>query len=97
MPRRFPSLNAQNTGATFLWNTEASTQEIYVKTAGEYKVIVTNEHGCSDSSSVVLTIKPIPTVSLGDDRIICEGESLLLDAQNEGLNFQWNTGETSQK
>lgn len=90
-------LNAQNTGATFLWNTEASTQEIYVKTAGEYKVIVTNEHGCSDSSSVVLTIKPIPTVSLGDDRIICEGESLLLDAQNEGLNFQWNTGETSQK
>ena len=39
-------------GATYLWNTGATTQSINVTTAGNYSVTVTNSSGCSASSTV---------------------------------------------
>ncbi|MFA6923079.1 MAG: LamG-like jellyroll fold domain-containing protein [Bacteroidales bacterium] len=38
-----------------------------------------------------------PVVNLGNDTIICKGNSLELDAKNTGSSYKWNSGETTQK
>lgn len=40
------TLNANNPGATYLWNTGAVTQSITVQDAGQYSVTVKNSSGC---------------------------------------------------
>ncbi|QOR75674.1 MAG: gliding motility-associated C-terminal domain-containing protein, partial [Thermoflavifilum sp.] len=89
-------LNAGNSGASYLWNTGATTQTLAVNTTGTYWVRVTNGFGCSASDTLQLTVNPLPTVNLGPDTAICQGESLMLNAGNSGATYLWNTGQTSQ-
>ncbi len=71
------TLNAGNAGAgaTYLWNTAATTQTIVVNTAGDYSVNVTNSKGCENSDNVSLIGTPgrLFTVDLGTELEICEG------------------------
>lgn len=89
-------LNAQNTGLNYHWNTNESSQEIILKSSGVYGVEVTDDIGCLGSDSMKLTVNPMPVVDLGNDTAICIGESVGLNAQNLGFNYEWNTGETIQ-
>jgi gliding motility-associated-like protein len=43
-----------------------------------------------------ITIYERPTVSLLADTILCEGETLILDAANGGSSYQWSTGDQTQ-
>ena len=43
-----------------------------------------------------LTINAAPTVDLGNDVDICQGDSMLLDAGSVHTNYLWNTVETTQ-
>ena len=45
---------------------------------------------------VDVTVTPNPTVDLGNDVAICQGDSTLLDAGSGHTNYLWNTGETTQ-
>jgi|GEM_PF-2338743 len=40
---------------TFLWNTGQTTQFIYGQQGTQYSVVITDEAGCSDSSSIILS------------------------------------------
>ena len=46
--------------------------------------------------SLDLTIINSPTVDLGNDVSICQGDSVLLDAGSGHTNYLWNTGDTTQ-
>jgi gliding motility-associated-like protein len=50
-------------GAQYTWSTGAITDSVFVKTAGTYWVDI-NRYGCITRDSFVLTIKPIPVLSL---------------------------------
>jgi hypothetical protein len=89
-------LDAENAGADFLWNTGETTQVISVSDPGEYIVLVTSAAGCSVSDTTHITVNAVPEVTLGDDFILCDGESAMLDAANAGANFLWNTGAITQ-
>ena len=89
-------LDAKNTGFSYSWNTGLTTQTIVVDQTGMYSVEVSDSIGCSRSDEVEVTVNPIPVVNLGNDTIICAGESITLNAQNSGFNYKWNTGESSQ-
>ena len=91
------SLNAQNDGLNYKWNTGENTQKIHAKSTGDYQVVVYDNLGCADSSKMKLTVNPLPNVNLGNNQTICKGESLTLNAQNNGYNYEWNTGESTQK
>jgi len=82
-------------GATYLWNTGATTHSITVNTAGEYIVEVT-VGGCSGTDTTQVDFVNI-AVDLGDDFTICSGDNALLDADTgePGTTYQWNTGATS--
>jgi hypothetical protein len=49
-------LNAGNPGATYLWNTGATTQTIVADAAGKYYVTVTNQNGCEGSDTLMVGI-----------------------------------------
>ncbi|MBP7399195.1 MAG: T9SS type A sorting domain-containing protein [Chitinophagales bacterium] len=89
-------LDAGNSEAEFLWNTGAITQTITVTTSGNYGVSVTNDAGCEAIDIVTVTVHTNPIVDLGLDTGICLGNTLLLNAENPGAEYLWNTGSANQ-
>lgn len=78
------------------WSTGASGQTITITQSGTYSVHVTDQNGCEASASVAVTINALPVVSLGDDRIICNGTTTTLNAGNAGSDFKWSDGSFAQ-
>ena len=84
------------TGIT--WSNGATTDSIYVHAAGSYTVSYNDGSGCGVlvSSPFVVTINPLPTVSISGSTDICIGNQNVLNAGSGFSSYLWNTGETSQ-
>ncbi|RKD96717.1 hypothetical protein BXY64_3655, partial [Marinifilum flexuosum] len=67
------TLDAGNSGATYLWSNGATTQTITVNASGNYSVVVTDANGCSATDDVNVTVHPNPVVDLGTDQETCAG------------------------
>ena len=89
------SLNAANTGSTFLWNTSATTQSIAPTTSGTYSVTVTTPQNCTGTFDAVVTLVPTITVDLGNDTTICQGTMITIDVGNPGMTYLWSTSATT--
>ena len=89
-------LDAHNTGSTYMWNNTSTNQTLLANTSGQYWVEVTAGNNCSLSDTVNITVNPIPMVDIGNDTAICNGEILVLNAENSGSNYLWQTGVTTQ-
>ncbi|WP_190277339.1 Ig-like domain-containing protein [Taibaiella lutea] len=81
---------------TYLWDDNSTAQLRAYNASGIYGVAVTNQYGCVGSDSVSVVLRPNPVVELGNDTSICNGATLTLDAGDEGIEYYWNTGNTSQ-
>jgi PKD repeat protein len=88
------SLDANNSGSTFLWSTGATTQQYVVTHNGTYSVTVTNPQGCSASQSVSVTLNSVVSPALGPNSVYCD--STTLDAGYPGGSYVWSTGATTQ-
>ncbi|WP_341901996.1 PKD domain-containing protein [Fluviicola taffensis] len=51
---------------------------------------------CYSYDTVVVTYSTFPVVNLGPDTTLCEGSTLVLDAQNPGCTYLWTGGSTNQ-
>jgi gliding motility-associated-like protein len=93
------TLDAGNTGSTYLWSTGETTKTIQVRTSGTYNVRVTNAQGCSASDEIIVTsINDIFVIELGPNKNICQGEEVVLDPKpnlNKNYTYLWNTGATT--
>lgn len=78
-------------GYTYLWSTGATTQDIYVNTAGTYWLRASNL--CGTSFTDTFTATAIPTVQPFDirDTALCPGETAALRGP-AGYYYQWSTG-----
>ncbi|WP_179338825.1 T9SS type A sorting domain-containing protein [Winogradskyella ludwigii] len=83
-------------GTSYLWSTGETTSSIEVSplTLTSYSVIVSDDYSQSEDVSVTVTVNALPSVDLGEDQIICEGESITLTASG-GTSYLWSTGETT--
>ncbi|MEO0042219.1 MAG: hypothetical protein RL329_1667, partial [Bacteroidota bacterium] len=81
-------------GATYAWSTGAASADITARTAGTYKVIVTNAGGCVDSSMIAITTNARPTAAIAGATAICAGDSTVLTASG-GATYAWSTAATS--
>lgn len=88
-------LNAGNPGSTFLWNTNATTQQITVSSTGTYSATVTNSNGCSASDAVSVQFNALP-VDVLQDVTACITTPPTLDAGNPGSTYQWAGGANTQ-
>jgi gliding motility-associated-like protein len=87
-------LIATNTNAQYRWSTGAITDRITVKQTGTYWVEVTNNGG-TVADTLNLFVKPIPVISLGNDELLCKGNSKQLTAFTNAANYLWSNGATS--
>ncbi|ABG60164.1 T9SS type A sorting domain-containing protein [Cytophaga hutchinsonii] len=84
---------------TYLWQRNgitvpgAQSAVFYGKQAGSYRVILSDNNQCSDTSAVVpLTLFPVPTASIqpSGNLTFCTGDSVRLDATSgTGLSYEW--------
>ncbi|MET0466934.1 MAG: gliding motility-associated C-terminal domain-containing protein, partial [Chitinophagaceae bacterium] len=79
----------------YSWSNGATGDSVFISTPG-YHWVETERFGCSNRDSFLVTINPAPTVRLGNDTLICDAATLLLDAGNPGASFLWNTGSINQ-
>ncbi len=85
------TMNAGNAGATYLWNTNATTQSITANAPGNYSVLV-SLNGCNNSDARVITAGVVPQNNLPAITNLCEGETATLNAGNSGSTFSWTPG-----
>ena len=97
------SLDAGNSGSTYLWSTGETEQAITLQEdAGSgihsYWAEVTNGHGCVSSDTVAINFAALPIVNIGNDTAFCaqDGSDLILNAGNSGSTYLWSTGDTTQ-
>ncbi len=81
--------------AVYLWNNGATTPSITVTAPGTYNVIIKipYDRGVCDSVNRTLTVSQFisPTVYLGQDKLMCQNQLIVLDAgiANQGNQFLW--------
>ncbi len=83
---------------SYEWNTGETTQKITITEAGNYLVTITDSLGCTASSDTALVaISLLPTVDLGDNIVLQQGQQTTLEPIITGneLTYEWSTGDTS--
>jgi gliding motility-associated-like protein len=92
------TLNATTPSAiTYRWNNNPSNTTPTFSTTmnGTYFVKTTNYCG-NFSDTIVATFQPLPTVNLGNDTTICNGEVLNLDITDAlATSYNWQNGSTN--
>ena len=79
---------------SYLWSNGSTTQNIYVKSAGNYFVYLFDSIGnfvVSDTAR----ISSSQNINLGSDTTVCNNDTIILDAGAGYLNYQWQNGDTS--
>lgn len=88
-------IDATKPGATYLWDDGSTSGVRAVTDAGTYGITLTDVCGTgSDEVDVVIQEMP-PTVELGQDDLLCPGESLTLDVTNDEATYRWQDGSTA--
>lgn len=84
-------------GSQYLWSTGDTIPQILVNSSNAYYFSMLSDFGCPKSSdTVVVTVNPLPFISLGPDSIVCDTSSVLLDA-GPGFNYYlWQDGSVDQ-
>ncbi len=80
------------------WSNGATSSSIVVNQSGIFEVTVTNNNGCSASTSISITVNSLPTAQITSGGVteICEDETLLLDAGPGFSAYLWSNGATTQ-
>ncbi|RYZ50508.1 MAG: PKD domain-containing protein, partial [Sphingobacteriales bacterium] len=86
----------QPNGGQYLWDNGTTSQVRAVTETGEYYVTVTNQFTCKDSDTINVILRRNPVVELGNDTTVCNGVVLNLNPGNDGIEYFWNTGQTTQ-
>jgi hypothetical protein len=76
------------------WNTGKTTQSVFAKTQGKFKVTVEDNKGCKGSDSAMVTVNALPSINLGKDTTLCNGDSLKLDAGSFSV-YKWSNSKTT--
>ncbi|MCC7502902.1 MAG: gliding motility-associated C-terminal domain-containing protein [Flavobacteriales bacterium] len=88
-------VDASEPGASYQWQNGPVTSSITVVQAGTYSVTVSNIAGCSGTDAITVQYASPNAVELGNDTIICQGSTVLLDATLPGSSYLWSTGATT--
>jgi len=83
-------LDAQNPGATYLWNNGETTQTINITQTSSSFVEVTNGCGTTISAPIIVTINTSPVVDLGQDITQCGGTVELNAGISGATSYSWS-------
>ena len=80
-------------GTSYLWSTGETTQIITVKPTAStvYSVTVTDNNGCTSSASHLVSVTPLPSLTISGVTTACVGASTTLTAVG-GVAWSWSHG-----
>ncbi|MBR5433673.1 MAG: T9SS type A sorting domain-containing protein [Bacteroidales bacterium] len=82
--------------ATYSWDNGEGTdvistqKSIVVNEPNTYRLTAIDALGCESSRSIMLNVVPNPVVNLGEDRSICYGDTIVLDAGAGFMKYNWS-------
>ena len=81
-------------GATsYSWDNGISQGVAFTPTATTTYTVTGTALGCTNTSSVLVTVNPLPTVVAGPQQTVCEGTSITLTASGAST-YTWDNGVT---
>ena len=83
-------LHAGSPSANHLWNDMSTADTLLVNSAGTYYVEISNACSTYSDTIIVSVNGNPPQVDLPDNLILCQGQSLLLDAVVTGVSYAWS-------
>ncbi|MFN4006427.1 MAG: gliding motility-associated C-terminal domain-containing protein [Chitinophagaceae bacterium] len=84
-------VNLPAPGTTITWY-DGSTGVTHTAASQGYYRSVANFIGCFNADSTLISIKPLPIISLGRDTTLCNGFEVTKRVSYPGASYQWNTG-----
>lgn len=90
-------LTATTTGGTsYRWQDNSTASTFLAQRAGWYWVDVTSAAGCTARDSLLITPALVPRVRLGNDTVVCVGQTLTLRPRPAaaGVRYRWQDGST---
>ncbi|MFT3885937.1 MAG: gliding motility-associated C-terminal domain-containing protein [Flavobacteriales bacterium] len=91
------TLHAQLPGGTTRWSTGASGPSLLVAAAGTYTATI-RIGACSVSDTITIRMITTPTVDLGADHALCEGDQWPLSAPpTTGASYLWEDGSSTRQ
>jgi gliding motility-associated-like protein len=88
------TLNATANNATYLWQDNSTNPTFNVSQQGTYWVQVTQDN-CITSDTINVNFNPLPTVNVGNDTTLCQGDALTLNATTNNATYLWQNNTTS--
>ena len=86
-------LDATSSNATYLWQDSSTNTTYNVTQSGIYWVELTNN--CSTSSdTIIINVKDIPIINLGNDTSLCSEEVLILNTATLNGSYLWQDNST---
>ena len=82
-------------GNTYLWDNGSTDAIIHANATGTYSVTVTNQYGCTATTSASVLVNPAPTVTLLSDDNICSGDNVTISAISNGTTYNWASGQNT--
>ncbi len=77
--------------ATYSWNNGVNQGVAFTPTSTQiYTVIGTSLEGCTNTSSVTVTVNPLPNVSAGPDQTVCDGIAVTLSGSGASM-YTWTS------
>lgn len=79
---------------TYLWSNGVNGNTMSPSESGVYSVTATASNGCTQSSSVSVTMYPSPVGVITGDTLLCAGGTVTLTASGANT-YHWSTGSTN--
>ena len=82
-----------NGGASYIWSNGSATNSINVAESGVYTVTATNTEGCSNTADIMVTVNPLPNVSIFGNSSFCQGDNVTLTVTGAST-YVWSNSST---
>ena len=90
------SMSSSNLYPFFAWSDGTTLPYFVGSQAGPLSVTITDSAGCSATFNTAITLVPAPTISLGEDLILCPDQfPYILNASGSAQDLLWSTGSTN--
>ena len=81
-------------GYTYVWNDGTNTAINTVNATDSNLVVSVSNGNCISEDTIIVTVSAQPVVDLGDDSILCPGDTLPLNAFWPGATYLWQDNST---
>ncbi len=90
-------LEAGGEYSEYLWSTGERSRAIEVREEGSYALTVRDENGCNAEALVYVRKFPRPVVNISGPDTMYEGDTIILDAGDGSIAYEWSDGSTDRK